>query len=754
MIPKTMSMDLAGREFKISNDPIYTYASGSAVVSLGDTLVLGNATIATSAREGDFFPLVVDYEENMYAAGRISGSRFVKRSGRPSEKSILTSRLIDRPIRPLFPKKTRNEIQVICSTLSVDLEVDPATTAINAASIALMLSGAPFEGPIGAIRMGYVDGQLIVNPTYKQTEEGQLNLVVAGTLDAITMVEAATKEVSEDLILEALQMAHKYIKEICEFQLKYAEGMNPEPIALIMAKENEEAIAAVKAVITQEMLDGIRGNTKPEIKAKFHELEGVLEEKYKQEIEDGLYNKGYLFEILNEMFEKNLRKIILEKGERIDGRKTNEVREIKIELDLLPRTHGSAMFHRGETTALTITTLGGPGAAQIVDTMEADTTKSYFHHYHFPPYSVGEIKPLRGPGRREIGHGDLAERALLPVLPDKAVFPYTMWVMTEIMRCNGSTSMASVCGSSLSLMAAGVPIKRPVSGIAMGLVADKQDPSKYVILSDIQSFEDFAGDMDFKVTGTSEGITALQMDIKIKGLSVDLLRNALNQAKEGRIFILNEMAKVLPAPRTKLSEYAPLILNLQINPDLIKVVIGKGGEMINKIIDECGVEIDIDDTGIVNITAPDQEAGNKAIEWIKRITYMPKAGDVFDGKVVKIMDFGAFVEFMPGKDGMVHISKLSKQRVNKVEDVVKLGDSIKVKLVEVDSQGRYNLAKVLDDNEGGSKPSNPSSNNEPKKPEVEHTDSTLLPEAKDRDAWKERGDRVEGTKAVRKVNGN
>lgn len=692
MEPKIAKMDLAGRELRISNSPILSYATGCAVLSLGDTVIMANASMSEEGLEGtDYFPMFVDYEENMYAAGKIKGSRFIKREGRPSENAIMTSRLIDRPIRPLFPKGTTNEVQIICTALSADLEVDPATTAMNAASIALLLSGAPFEGPIGAVRMGYKDGKLIVNPTYTECAEGKLNLIVAGTLDAITMVEAAVKEVPEDIILQALEEAHKHIKVICQFQLDYAKQFDIKKIEPTIIVPEESVVEKVKSIVTDDMLDNIKGTTKMDVKAKVHEIEDKIFEKFADEIEKEEITKAILREILNGMLEKRMRKNILEKELRIDGRKLDEIRPINVIPDVLPRTHGSAIFQRGETTALTITTLGGPTDAQIVDTMEEDVVKRYFHHYHFPPYATGEIKMLRGPSRREIGHGDLAERALIPVLPSKEKFGYTMWLVSEIIKCNGSSSMASVCGSTLSLMCAGVPITRPVAGIAMGLVTDKET-GKYKILTDIQGMEDFAGDMDFKVTGTSEGITALQMDIKVKGLSLKIMEEALSQAKKGRDFILQKMIEAVPESRKSLSKYAPMLTTIAIDPEMIRVVIGKGGETIQKMTKEYNVEIDISEEGLVTITAPDQESGKKAEERIKALTYIPKAGDTFDGKVVKIMDFGAFVEFSPGKEGLVHISQLSTARVAKVEDVVKVGDSIKVKLMEIDDQGRYNLS--------------------------------------------------------------
>jgi len=742
MEPIELSMDLAGREFKISNGPIQTYASGYAIVSLGDTVIMANATMSEKGREGaSFFPMVVDYEENMYAAGKIKGSRFIKRSGRPSENATLISRMIDRPLRPLFPKGTTNEVQIIASALSADLEVNPATTALNAASMALLLSGAPFEGPVGAVRIGYVNDQLVVNPTYEQVEEGKLDLVVAGTLDAITMVEAAAKEVSEEVVLEALELAHKHIKEICEFQLKYAKNFEITKIEAEVVKPADELIEEVKNYVTDEMLDGISGKTKKDVKKKLHEVEEKVLEKFTDRLEAEELSEGEIKDIVGSLMEKRMRKNILEKEIRLDGRKTDEVRPITVKRDILPRTHGSAIFQRGETMALTITTLGGPGDAQIVDTMEEDIEKRYFHHYHFPPFATGDIKMLRGANRREIGHGDLAERALLPVLPSNEEFGYTMWVVSEIVSCNGSSSMASVCGSTLSLMAAGVPIKRPVVGIAMGLVSDP-DSDNYKILSDIQGMEDFAGDMDFKVTGTTEGITALQMDIKIKGLSTELMRNALNQAKEGRNFIMDKMLEVVPEPAKQMSKYAPMLINHKIDPDMIGLVIGKGGETIQEITKECEVEIDISDEGIVTITAPDQEKGQKALDWVKKITYEPEVGEIFDGKVVKIMEFGAFVEFVPGKDGLVHISELANERVNKVEDVVKEGDIIKVKLMKKDDQGRYNLSHKATLSGGGGAPKGGKPHGKPKPP---------APEKKKYDKGQGPGEPLEGTSSVRKV---
>lgn len=694
MEPKVFSCDLSGRMFKLVTSPVRTQASGYVLAYLGDTVIMANALISEKGKEGaEYFPMVVDYEENMYAAGKIKGSRFIKREGRPSENAILTSRLIDRPMRPLFPKGTTNEVQLICTALSADLEVDPGTTAINAASAALMISGAPFAGPVGAVRIGYVENQIVINPTYKQCEEGNLDLVVAGTLDAITMVEAAAKEVTEEIMLEALEKAHVEIKKICQLQIDFAkeyksqnEVKDIEPTVIL---PSEEAVKAVAALVDDKILDSINGKSKKEVKENLHKVEEMVLSKLSSKISEEVFTEQEIKEIILDKFEKRMRKNILEKEIRIDGRKPEEIRALSSMVGVLPRTHGTGLFNRGETQALTIVTLGAPSDAQIIDTMDADHVKRYMHHYHFPSYATGDIKPVRGPSRREIGHGDLAERALLPVLPSKEVFPYTMWLVSEIMSCNGSSSMASVCGSTLALMDAGVPITKPVSGVAMGLVMGE---NSYKILTDIQGMEDFAGDMDFKVTGTDDGITALQMDIKVTGLSLDLMKEALQRAKVARKEILDSMLKTIAEPRKQLSQYAPLIMNLKINPEHIRIVIGKGGETIQTITKECNVQIDLDDEGNVIVTAPDQESGQKAVDWIKRLTYEPKVGEVFEGKVVRLMEFGAFVEISPGKDGLVHISQLAKDRVNKVTDVVKLGDKLKVKLMEIDDQGRYNLS--------------------------------------------------------------
>ncbi len=698
MEKQLFSMDLAGRKLTLETGLLANQSTGSVTVTLGDTVVFASCVIGNPREGADFFPLTVDYEEKYYAAGKIKGSRFVKREGKPSEKSVLVSRLIDRPLRPMFNKKMINDVQLISSVLSADLEVEPSTTAVIAASAAVCLTGCPFEGPVSAVRVGLVEengtAKLIINPTYKQVEEGKLDLVAAGTLEAITMVEAGAKEVDDETMLKALDLAHQEIKKICHLQLEFVKAHAKTPVEVSFAPENEKAKLAAESYIKPEQLDLLVGVTKAEVKGKIKTLEAELLNHFAPQIEAAEFSADELADALHYLFEKRMRQNILEKSIRLDGRALDEIRPLEIRTSLLPKTHGSALFQRGETQALSITTLGAPGAAQVIDTMDEDVEKHYFHHYNFPPFSVGETKPLRGPSRRDIGHGNLAERALLPVLPAKEQFPYTIWVVSEIMSCNGSSSMASVCGSSLSLMDAGVPLKKPVAGIAMGLVTYDGDLANgYKILTDIQGQEDFAGDMDFKVAGTNDGITALQMDIKVKGLSLDLLREALSRAKTARQALLESMQQALPAARPELSPNAPRITTIKIDPEKIRDVIGKGGETIQKIIKETGVEIDIEDSGLVLVTALNQEAGKAAEEWIKKIVWQPEVGDVFEGKVVRITDFGAFVEITPGKDGLVHISELDHKRVAKVEDVIKEGELVKVKLLEIDSQGRYKLSR-------------------------------------------------------------
>ncbi len=700
--PKSVSAEVGGRKLTIETGRFAFQATGSATVQLGDTVVLVAATLADKPREGcDFFPLTVDYEEKYYAAGKIKGSRFIKREGRPSENAILRCRLIDRPIRPLFPKGMTNDVQIIASVLSCDLEVDPGISAITAASMALLVAGAPIVAPVAAVKIGHVDGKLIVNPTYEQEKTGKLNLTVAGTPEAITMVEAGVKELPEETILEALTLAHEEIKKLCQLQLDLVAQITVTPFAnVVLRDENADAVAAAEAFATKELMDTVQGKSKKEVKEPLHALEDQITEKHAAEIEAEKFSAGDLKSALGKLLDKNMRANILEKDTRIDGRALDEVRPITTAVGIFPRTHGTGLFQRGETQILSVATLASPGKAQIIDTMDVDEERFYMHHYNFPPYSTGETKMMRGTSRREVGHGDLAERALLPVLPEREKFPYTVRVVSETLSCNGSSSMGSVCGSTMSLMDAGVPLIRPVSGIAMGLVTDKDADGKfntYKILSDIQGLEDFAGDMDFKVTGTTEGITALQMDIKVKGLSIDILREALEQSKKGRQHILEKMLEAIPEPRAELNKNAPMIEAIKIDPEQIGLVIGKGGETIREITKECEVEVDVNDDGLVTITAPDQEKGAKAKKWITQLTTVPEVGEEFDGKVVKIMDFGAFIQLVPGKDGMLHISALQQGRTERVEDAVKVGEAIRVKILEIDPMGRINLGRVLPD---------------------------------------------------------
>jgi len=690
----SVEMDLAGRKLTLTTGHYALQASGAVTASLGDTVVLCTGMMSSKPREGtDFFPLMVDYEEKYYATGKISGSRFIKREGRPSEEAVLNSRLIDRPIRPLFPKGFRNDVQVICTVLSADMEVHPGTTAMIGASAALQVAGMPMEAPISGIRIGMIDGEFIVNPTYEQAESGDLNLVVAGTEDAIMMVEAEAKEVTDEKMLEALELAHTYIKQICQLQKELIAKVNPTPLPYEITAKDDSAIEMVRGVVSDDELDAVKGELKKDYKDRLHELEDKVLEKFAAQIEAEEVSAGAIKEAVSTIVEKRTRDNILTKGIRLDGRKTDEVRPIFVEVGVLPRTHGSGLFQRGETQVLNICTLGGPGAAQIVDTMDQDVTRRYMHHYNFPGYSVGEVKPMRSPGRREIGHGYLAEKALLAVLPDPKDFPYTMRLVSEVLSCNGSSSMGSVCGSTLSLMDAGVPLKAPVSGIAMGLVTN-DDGSQYKILTDIQGMEDFGGDMDLKVAGTVNGITALQMDIKLKGLKMELLREAIGQANKGRDDILNSMLAVIAEPRTALSPFAPVIESMMIDPDKIREVIGKGGETIQAIVKESGAEIDITQDGQVNITAPNREAANVAMDMIKGIVVDPEPGTDYEATVMKVMEFGVFVEFLPGKQGLVHVSKLSKEFMKDVADKYKVGDKLKVRLEGIDDKGRYNLSAL------------------------------------------------------------
>ncbi len=680
--------EFCGRTLTIETGRIGFLADGAVTVRYGDTMVLGTAVVANSPREGiDFFPLLIDYEERMYASGKISGSRFLKREGRASEQATLTARLIDRPIRPLFPKGYRNDVQGIATVLSADLVYSPDVIAMAAISTALMVSGAPFEGPIAGVRVGLVDGKLKAFPTSAEMTLSTLDLVVAGTKDAIMMVEAGANEVDEALMIEAIELAHKEIQPVIDLQLQIAKDLAVAAKEYELHRANEDAVTLLQKYLKDHLGEAVRHENHYLRHDAIKTLRKEVIDKYGGE--DGQFGSDELAQAFEKVIDAEIRRAILEDKKRPDGRTPEQIRPISTQVGLIPRAHGSGLFTRGSTQVLNITTLASTSYAQILDTMEMDTTKRYMHHYNFPPYSTGEVKPLRSPGRREIGHGALAERALLPVIPSVEDFPYTIRTVSEVVASNGSSSMASVCGSTLSLMDAGVPIRKPVAGIAMGLVMGKDD---YVVLSDIMGAEDFAGDMDFKVAGTSDGITALQMDIKVKGITPQIMKKALSQAKEGRAHIMGKMLETLKAPRPELAAHAPRISKMMIDPEDIKVVIGKGGETINKIIAETNVEIDIEDSGLVMIASTDGESAKKAMAWIERLTARAEVGKIYHGKVVKIMDFGAFVEILPGKDGLVHISQIADKRIEKVTDVLHEGDEVTVKLTEIDKQGRLNLS--------------------------------------------------------------
>ena len=689
MEPKVFTTELAGRTLTMEFGRYAQQAGGSVLVRIDDTAILVCATMSDSVREGqDFFPLSCDYEEKLYSVGRIPGG-WIRREGRPTEKATLTSRLIDRPIRPLFPKGMRNEVQVVATALSVDTNVPPEIPAMLGASAALCVSDIPFAGPIGAAVIGYVDGQFIVNPDDAQRGASDLNLVVAGTKEAVLMVEAGANEVSEQVMLEGIMLAHEEIKKLVAFQEQIAAELakpKKEVPLFVTAPDIDEAVKAYAYDKCKWVFDTFERH---ERQAREEQVKKETLEHFAEQFPD---RKGEIEDAIYQLNKKIMRARIISEGVRPDGRALTTVRPIWSEVGVLPRPHGSAVFTRGETQVLTVTTLGSMREVQNLDGLTNEETKRYMHHYNFPPYSTGEAGRMRSPGRREIGHGALAERALLPMIPSEEAFPYAIRLVSEVLSSNGSTSQASVCGSTLSLMDAGVPIKAPVAGVAMGLIKDAES-GKVAVLTDIQGLEDFLGDMDFKVAGTMNGITAIQMDIKIKGIDEPVLRQALSQALDGRLHILGKMLETMSTPRDHLSKYAPKITSFTIHPDKIREVIGSGGKVINKIIADTGVKIDIEDDGKVFIATADDDAALKARRIIEAIAKDVQVGDVFTGKVVRLMSFGAFVEFAPGKDGMIHISKLAQGRVEKVEDAVKIGDELEVRVSEVDSQGRINLVR-------------------------------------------------------------
>ena len=683
----TFSTDLGGRTLTIETGKIAKQANGSVLVRYGDTAVVVAITGTDTPREGvDFFPLTVDFEEKMYAVGKIPGG-FLRREGRPAETAILTSRLIDRPIRPMFPEGYHNDVQIVATAVSVDPDNAPDIPAMIGASCALSISDIPFEGPIAGVRVGLIDGQFIVNPTVEQAAVSEMNLCVAGTKDAILMVEAGAKEVSEETMLDAIWFAHGEIKKLVEFQEKIQAEVGKPKMEVPVYTPPAELVEEIRLYGEDKLKAALMDADKLHREKMVDEVKMEIAEHFSELYPDNAVDVAY---ITQKLIKAVVRHTISVDKIRPDGRALDEVRPISCEVGLLARPHGCSLFTRGQTQVLNCLALAPLREAQTLDGLGTELVKRYIHHYNFPPYSVGETKPLRSPGRREIGHGALAERGLLPVIPSEEEFPYTIRLVSEVLESNGSSSMASVCASTLSLMDAGVPIKAPVSGVAMGLVKEGEH---FTILTDIQGLEDALGDMDFKVAGTAKGITAIQMDIKIDGINKEIFQQALAQAKKGRAFILGKMLECISEPRKELKKYAPKITTLKVNPDKIKDIIGPGGKVIKKIVEETGAKIDIEDDGTVYIAAVNSESADKAIATIKGITAEPEVGKIYTGKVTRIMNFGAFVEFMPGREGLVHISQLAKERVEKVEDVVSVGDEIVVKLVEIDSKGRMNLSR-------------------------------------------------------------
>ena len=691
---KKYETQLAGRTLSIETGKIAELANGNVVVRYGETVVMVNVTAAKEPKEGiDFFPLSVDYEEKLYAVGKIPGG-FTKREGKPADKAILTSRAIDRPLRPLFPKDFRNDTCVVATVLSVDPDNSPEVCAMIGASAALSISDIPFGGPTAAVAVGYVDNQIVINPTLEQREKSRLTLTVAGTLEKITMIEAGADEIPNDTMLEAIKTAHEEIKKICNFISNIKAEIGKPKFEYKSFATDPEVYNEIVANFKDRMYQDVQATDKTvrdaNIEKITEDITAYFVEKYGEEAAEE--KKTDIADSVHDLEKACVREMILEEHKRPDGRKIDEIRPLSCEVGVLPRVHGSAIFTRGQTQVMSIVTLGTSSEAQELDGLDEETTKRYMHQYNFPAYSVGEARTSRGPGRREIGHGALAEKALVPVIPSEEEFPYAIRVVSEVLSSNGSTSQASICGSTLALMDAGVPIKKPVAGISTGLVTDKNDPSRYIMLTDIQGIEDFFGDMDFKVGGTKDGITAIQVDIKIDGLTYDIIKEAFERTKVARDYILdNIMLPVISEPRKEVSKYAPKIMMANICKDKIKDVIGPGGKMINKIIDETGVKIDINDDGKVCVYANDSESGKKAMDMILDIAKIIEVGGIYNGKVTRIMPFGAFVDIGGGNEGLLHISKISSKRVEKVEDVLSVGDEVTVKVSEIDNQGRINL---------------------------------------------------------------
>lgn len=681
--------ELAGRKLSVEIGKICEMTNGNCIIRYGDTMLMVNVTKSAQPREGvDFFPLSVDFEEKLYSVGKIPGG-FLKREGKPSEKAILTSRLIDRPLRPLFPDGFRNDVSVIATVLSVEQDCTPDIVAMIGSSIALSISDIPFNGPTGSVLIGLVDGEFVVNPTQEQRENSDLHLVVSGTKDAIMMVEAGANEVDESVVLDAILFAHEEIKKIVEFIEHIVEEVGHEKSEIELHLPSEELTGLVNDFSREKIKEAVKVPEKMERTEKLDQVSEETLNHFEETLENFEEVCGDIEDIIHDIIKDEVRSLIVDENVRPDNRALDEIRPIWCEVGMIPRTHGSAIFTRGQTQVLNVTTLGALGDVQKLDGLDEEENKRYMHHYNFPSYSVGETRPSRGPGRREIGHGALAERALVPVIPSKEDFPYAIRLVSEVLSSNGSTSQASVCASTLSLLDAGVPIRDMVAGIAMGLI---KHHDKVAVLSDIQGMEDHLGDMDFKVAGTEHGVTAIQMDIKIDGIDETILRQALKQAKDGRMHILGEMKKVIDKPKDSLSAYAPKIVKMEINPDKIRDVIGPGGKMINKIIDETGVKIDIEQTGLVYIVGVEQDKIDKAYNMINEIVAEAEVGKIYKGRVTRIEKFGAFVEILPGKQGLLHISQISNRRVDKVEDVLSLGDEVEVIVTEIDDKERVNLS--------------------------------------------------------------
>ena len=684
---KTYSMELAGRKLTIETGKMAGLANGSVLV---------NATASKEPKDGiDFFPLSVDYEERLYSVGKIPGS-FTKREGKPSEKAILTARAIDRPLRPLFPKDFRNDVVISCLVLSVEQDCSPEVCSMIGASCALSISDIPFGGPTAAVAVGYVNDRIIINPTEEERKNSKLTLTVAGTADKIAMIEAGADEIPNNIMLEAIKEAHVEIKKICRFIQDIKSEIGKTKFEYKSFAINEEIYEIISNEFSERMKQDVQTEDKPERDAKIDKLtEDVIlwyKEKYGEEKTEE--DKTNIKDALYKLEKKTVRKLILDEGKRVDGRGIYDIRPLSCEVGIIPRVHGSGLFNRGRTQVLSIVTLGMKSEEQILDGIDSEESKRYMHQYNFPGYSVGEAKSSRGPGRREIGHGALAEKALVPVLPSVEEFPYSIRVVSEILSSNGSTSQGSICASTLALMDAGVPIKKPVAGISTGLITDEDDPNRYVVITDIQGIEDFFGDMDFKVGGTRDGITAIQVDIKVDGLSYEIIAEAFERTEKARKYILDDiMAPQISEPRKEISKYAPKIINMKINPEKIKDVIGTGGKVINKIIEETGVKIDIEEDGTVFIYSDDIDSARNAQGIIEEITMEIELNGIYTGKVVRIMNFGAFIDLGGGKEGLLHISKISKERINKVEDVLKIGDEVTVKVYEIDDQGRINLTR-------------------------------------------------------------